>query len=51
MKLIAAIVYMCVAGVCTEQHVEIEPKACKIGTLHGKVMGTDAKFGVRCQGL
>jgi len=39
MKLIAAIVYMCVSGVCTEQHVEIEQKACHIGTLHGKVMG------------
>lgn len=50
MKLIAAIVYMCVSGVCTEQHVEIEQKACHIGTLHGKVMGADAKFGIRCEG-
>jgi hypothetical protein len=50
MKLVAAIVYMCIAGMCTEQHVEIESKACKIGPLHGKVMGAEAKFGIRCQG-
>jgi galactitol-specific phosphotransferase system IIB component len=49
MKLITAIVFMCVSGVCQEHQVEIEPKACHIGTLHGKVMGADAKFGVKCQ--
>ena len=49
MKLIAAIVFMCVGGVCQEQSVEIEQKACHIGTLHGKVMGVDAKFGIRCK--
>jgi hypothetical protein len=47
--LIAAIVFMCIGDVCTEQHVEIEKKACTIGTLHGKVYGQDSKFGVRCQ--
>jgi hypothetical protein len=50
MKLVAAIVFMCVGGVCQEQNVEIEPKACHIGTFHGKVMGVEAKFGVKCQG-
>lgn len=49
MKLIAALVFMCVGGICQEQKVEIESKACHIGTLHGKVMGVDAKFGVKCE--
>ena len=48
--LIAAIVYMCVGGVCQEQHVEIEKRACSIGVMHGKVFGVDAKFGVKCEG-
>lgn len=48
MKLVAAIVFMCVSGICQEHQVEIEPRACHIGTLHGKVMGTEAKFGIRC---
>lgn len=48
MKLVAAVVFMCVSGICTEQNVEIEQKACHVGTLHGKVMGTEATFGVRC---
>lgn len=49
MKLITAVVFMCISGVCQEQHVEIESKACHVGTLHGKVFGADATFGVRCK--
>lgn len=49
MKLVAAIVFMCVSGICQEQHVEIEQKACKMGTLHGRVMSVEATFGVRCK--
>jgi galactitol-specific phosphotransferase system IIB component len=47
--LVAAIVYMCISGVCQEHHVDIEQKACHIGTLHGKVFGADATFGVKCE--
>jgi hypothetical protein len=47
--LVAAIMFMCVGGVCDEKSVEIEKRACTIGTLHGRVFGVDAKFGVRCQ--
>jgi hypothetical protein len=48
-SLVAAIVFMCVGGVCEEKNVEIEKRACTIGTLHGKVFGMDAKFGVKCK--
>jgi hypothetical protein len=47
--LVAAIVFMCFGGTCQEQSVEIEKRACSVGTLHGKVLGMEAKFGIKCQ--
>lgn len=47
--LVAAIVFMCFNGTCQEQHVDIEKRACSVGTLHGKVFGMDAKFGIKCE--
>lgn len=48
MKLIAAVIYMCMSGIgCSQYSVEVESKACG-AKYHGKYNGSEAIFGVRC---
>lgn len=48
MKLIAAVIYMCMSGIgCSQYNVDVEPRACG-AKYHGKYNGSDATFGVRC---
>jgi hypothetical protein len=49
MKLVAALVFMCFGGNCMEYNVDIEPKACKYGSFHGRYLGMDATLGVKCK--
>jgi len=49
MKLVAALVFMCMSGNCIQYNVEIEQRACKFGSFHGKYMGMDATLGVKCK--
>lgn len=49
MKLVAAIVFMCYGGHCMNFDVEIEQRACKYGYFHGRYMGIDSTFGVKCK--
>lgn len=49
MKLVAALVFMCYGGNCMNFDVEIEQRACKYGSFHGRYMGLDATLGVKCK--
>ena len=47
--LVAAVVMMCYSGSCETHHVQIEKRACSFGTVQAKMMGTDARLGVKCE--
>jgi hypothetical protein len=48
-SLVAAVVMMCYSGTCETHHVQIEKRACSFGTVQAKMMGMDAKLGVKCE--
>jgi len=47
--LVAAVVMMCYSGNCETHHVQIEKRACSFGTVQAKMMGMDARLGVKCE--
>lgn len=49
MNLVAALVFMCMSGNCIRYEVEIEKRACKFGSFHGRYLGMDATLGVKCK--